>query len=188
MIPLSAIIEAFEADYLAHYAGSILPSQRKALAAMKICRTSASPMMQAQCTACDHPQLIPHSCGHRSCPHCQHHESQQWLERQRQRRLPATYFLITFTLPAALRPLAWGHQRALYRILTRCAWETVRAFTRNDRRLNGEAGAITVLHTVSGYKSTFLTPIPPIPPGVAFQGSSASIFSAESASPIRSST
>jgi hypothetical protein len=149
MIPLSTIIDAFEADYLAQYAGSILPSQRKALAAMKICRTSASPMMHAQCTACDHPQLIPHSCGHRSCPHCQHHESQRWLERQRQRQLPATYFLITFTLPVQLRSVAWSHQRALYGMMTRCAWETVRTFTRNDRQLNGDAGAITVLHTHS---------------------------------------
>jgi len=149
MIRLASIIETFGAEYLTEYADAILPSQRKALAAMKTCRTSASPLMQAQCTECDHPQFIPHSCGHRSCPHCQHHESQRWLERQLQRRLPATYFLLTFTLPAELRSLAWGHQRSLYAMMTRCAWETVRTFTRNDRALNGAAGAITVLHTHS---------------------------------------
>ena len=27
-------------------------------------------------------KTIEASCGHRHCPHCQHHESQQWLERQ----------------------------------------------------------------------------------------------------------
>jgi integrase len=27
-------------------------------------------------------KITSHSCGHRSCPHCQHHEGQQWLERQ----------------------------------------------------------------------------------------------------------
>lgn len=149
MIRLSSVIDTFGAEYLAQYAGSVLPSQRKALAAMKSCRSSASPLMQAQCTECDHPEFIPHSCGHRSCPHCQHHESQQWLERQRRRQLPATYALITFTLPAELRSLAWSHQRSLYDMMTRCAWETVRTFVQNDRQLNGEAGAISVLHTHS---------------------------------------
>jgi hypothetical protein len=123
MIRLSSIIQAFEADYLAQYAESLLPSQRQALAAMKLCRSSAGPLMQAQCPECDHPLLVPHSCGHRACPHCQHHESQQWLERQLKKQVPATYFLLTFTLPAALRPLAWAHQREIYALMTRCSWE-----------------------------------------------------------------
>ena len=29
----------------------------------------------------------------------------------------------------------------------RCAWETVRAFSQNDRQLHGTPGAIAVLHT-----------------------------------------
>ena len=135
MIRLSSIIQTFEAQYLAHYGDSILPSHRKALAAMKSCRTSASPLMQARCTACEHPIFVPHSCGHRSCPHCQHHESQQWLERQLKKRVPAEYFLLTFTLPCELRPLAWAHQRELYDALMRCSWQTVQLFTQNDRQL-----------------------------------------------------
>jgi len=39
--------------------------------------------------------LIPAAFRH--CPHCQHHESQQWLERQLKRLVPAEYFLVTFT-------------------------------------------------------------------------------------------
>ena len=149
MILLSSVIQTFEAGYLARYSDSILPSHRKALAAMKACRTSASPLMQAQCTECEHPIFVPHSCGHRSCPHCQHHESQQWLERQLKKQVPAGYFLLTFTLPRELRPLAWAHQRELYALLMRCSWETVQIFTQNDRQLQGRAGAITVLHTHS---------------------------------------
>ena len=63
--------------------------------------------------------------------------------------MPATYFLLTFTLPAALRSLAHANQRAIYDAMTRASWETVRTFARNDRKLQGEAGAITVLHTHS---------------------------------------
>ena len=52
---------------------------------------STSRTMQAQCTACPYQKLVPHSCGHHHCPHCQHHESQQWLERQLQKQVPAAY-------------------------------------------------------------------------------------------------
>jgi hypothetical protein len=149
MILLSAIIATFEADYLAQYGETILPSQRNALVALKTCRTSASPAMRAQCSACDHTQLVPHSCGHRACPHCQHHESQQWIERQLAKQVPATYFLLTFTVPEVLRPLVWANQQALYDHIIRASWETVRTFARNDHQLQGEAGAIAVLHTHS---------------------------------------
>jgi hypothetical protein len=149
MILLSAIVATFEADYRAQMGESILPSQLNALHALKTCRTSASPLMRAQCEDCGHTQLVPHSCGHRACPHCQHHESQQWLERQLAKQVPATYFLLTFTVPEALRPLVWANQQALYDHLIRASWETVRTFARNDKALQGEAGAIAVLHTHS---------------------------------------
>ena len=105
--------------------------------------------MLAQCDGCEKQIFIPHSCGHRNCPHCQHHESQQWLERQLKKQVPAEYFLLTFTLPAELRPLAWQHQRTLYDLMIRCSWETVKTFTQNDPQLQGNAGAISVLHTHS---------------------------------------
>ena len=149
MILLSSIIKTFEAQFLAHFANAVLPSHRKALAAMKACRTSSSPLMQAQCSACDSQTFVPHSCGHRHCPHCQHHESQQWLERQLRKQVPAEYFLLTFTLPGELRDLAWHHQRTLYSLMIRCVWETVRTFTQNDKQLQGVPGAIAVLHTHS---------------------------------------
>ena len=75
MILLSSIIEQFEADFLSQYQDQILPSHLKALGAMKDCRTSASPRMLVQCTECEQQAFVPHSCGHRNCPHCQAHES-----------------------------------------------------------------------------------------------------------------
>jgi hypothetical protein len=149
MIFLSAIIDTFEAEFLAGYQDSLQLNQRQALAAMKHCRTSQSPVMLAQCDDCDSQRFVPHSCGHRNCPHCQSHESQQWLERQLQRQVPAEYFLLTFTLPKELRALAWQEQRSLYSLMIQCSWETVKTFTQNDRHLQGSAGAITVLHTHS---------------------------------------
>lgn len=149
MIRLASIIETFEAALLAKYHARLLPNHRRALLAMKHCRSARSPRMQVQCNDCDEQLFMPHSCGHRSCPHCQHHESQQWLERQLKKQVPGDYFLLTFTLPAELRSLAWGQQRQLYALMMQCAWETVHKFSLNDRQLQGTPGAIAVLHTHS---------------------------------------
>ena len=149
MITLTSIIERFEAAYLTQYGSAVLPSHRKALSAMKRCRSNMAPRMLAQCSRCDEQRWVPHSCGHRNGPHCQHFESQQWIERQTQRRVPGRYFLITFTLPSELRPLAWQHQRLLYAKLMECAWQTLRTFSQNHPQLQGSPGAVAVLHTHS---------------------------------------
>lgn len=149
MIRLAHVIETFEADFLAQFRPRLTFDQLRALAALRHCRSPASPMMQVQCEGCDHQKLVPHSCGHRLCPHCQHHESQQWLERQMQRLVPADYFLLTFTLPAELRALTRARADVVLDLLMRCAWETVHRFSQNDRQLQGTSGAIAVLHTHS---------------------------------------
>lgn len=149
MILLSSVIDQFEADFLNTYHKQILPSQVNALAALKICRTKHCPVMEVSCSGCEHQIYVPHSCGHRNCPHCQHHESQQWIERQIQKQVPAKYFMITFTLPAQLRALTWQHQRVVYRIMFDCIWETLQSFGRNDKQLKGDPGVVAVLHTHS---------------------------------------
>jgi hypothetical protein len=85
VIALAQLIEPFEPALLQRYGDRLLPSHRQALAAMKRCRTAFAARMLAQCTGCGDQRSVPHSCGHRSCPHCQHHEAQVWIERQMQR-------------------------------------------------------------------------------------------------------
>lgn len=149
MIAMTSIIERFEADFCAQYQNAILPSHRHALDAMKRCRSSMAPRMLAQCSNCDEQRLVPHSCGHRNCPHCQHFESQRWIERQTRKLVPGSYFLITFTLPAELRALAWQYQRVVYAKLMACAWDTLCTFSQNHKHLKGSPGAVAVLHTHS---------------------------------------
>jgi len=116
---------------------------------METCRTEQSPKMLASCTECGQSCYLPHSCGHRNCPHCQAHESQQWLDRQIKKQVPADYFLITFTLPEEFRTLAWRHQRTLYSMMIQSCWDTLKTFSQNDSKLRGVPGAIAVLHTHS---------------------------------------
>ncbi len=149
MIRLATIIEQFEADFIQQYQQQLLPSHLKALSAMKICRTQYSPKMLMQCQTCDHQTLVPHSCGHRHCPHCQNHESQRWIERQLQKQVPADYYMMTFTLPAQLRSLVWRNQRLVYNLMFKCVWDTIKTFSLNDKALGGVPGAVAVLHTHS---------------------------------------
>ena len=151
MILLSTIINIFEDTFLTSYNRSILPSHKRALQVMKTCRTEASPVMLAQCT--DHDCLqysfIPHSCGHRNCPHCQSHEGQQWIDNQLSKQLPAEYYLITFTLPHQLRNLAWLNQKLIYTLFFLCVQNILKTFTQNDKKLKGMAGFTAILHTHS---------------------------------------
>lgn len=149
MIRLSSIIETFETDFIRSSQQPLRANQLNALRVMKVCRTQMSPMMQVSCTGCDYRSFVPHSCGHRNCPHCQGFESQRWIERQLQNQVPADYYMNTFTLPAQLRALARRHPRVMYRLLFDCAWETLRCFSQSDKQLQGSAGAVAVLHTHS---------------------------------------
>jgi hypothetical protein len=149
MIPLARIIKEYEEQFKQKYKKHLLPSHLKALAVMKICRSRHSPKMLMQCEDCSHQTLVPHSCGHRHCPHCQNYETQSWIQRQLQRQLPANYFMVTFTLPEQFRLLAWFNQKLVYSLLFYCVWETLKLFCLNDKKLGGLPGAIAVLHTHS---------------------------------------
>jgi len=147
MILLSTIINAFAEELHQRYRDRLLPGHMMALHAMSICRTAQSPVFLTRCSSCGIHLSLPHSCGHRSCPHCQHHDSQRWLDRQHEKLLPVQYFMVTFTLPAQLRSLAWQHQRVCYDLLLKLGWQTLHSFGLNDSRLKGEIGAHAVLHT-----------------------------------------
>jgi hypothetical protein len=105
--------------------------------------------MTLSCPKCRSRAERYHSCGHRSCPACQHYDTGQWLERQAQKLLPVEYSMATFTLPAQLRNLAWHHQRTVYALLFECAISTLKSFGLNDKAMGGELGFTAVLHTHS---------------------------------------
>jgi hypothetical protein len=149
MIRLAGIIETFGAEFLRQYGGKLPAGQQHALHAIKNCRSAMSPKMRAECGGCKEQVYLPHSCGHRNCPNCQAHESQRWIERQVQKLVPGDYFMISFTLPAELRPLARANGRVMYDLIMQSAWDTVHTFSHNDKKLQGVPGAVAVLHTHS---------------------------------------
>lgn len=146
-LPLSQLIEHGRPALLARYGQHLTAHQRRALDAIARCRTGALGATVMACTDCEQRQVRLRSCGHRSCPRCQHHAVTDWLERQRAKLLPANYFMVTFTLPAALRPLAYRHPQALYDLLFRTAIDTLRTFGRRHPDLEADLAATAVLHT-----------------------------------------
>lgn len=147
MMRLADLIAQFEPALRQKYGPRLLPSHLQALGALKACRSRFAPQMLAACSGCAAHAVLPHSCGHRACPHCQHHDSALWLQRQLKALVPATYFLVTFTLPAQLRHLAWAHQRVVYGLMMETAWATLKSFAQADKALGGTPGAVAVLHT-----------------------------------------
>jgi len=151
MIPIASIIKEYEKEFIQKYDKQLLPSHLKTLSALKTCRSRHSPKMLMECESkdCSNRILVPHSCGNRHCPHCQNYETCKWIDKQLQKQVPADYYMITFTLSAQFRSVAWFNQRIVYGLLFESAWATVKTFCINDKELGGIPGAIAVLHTNS---------------------------------------
>ena len=146
---LASIINQYHDAFITRYGDTVLPGHLKAIQAIRSCRTSDCGELYVQCPGCGHAQWRPLSCGHRSCPQCQNHEVNQWIDRQQAKLLPVPYFMVTFTLPRELRPLAWNHQKTVYSILFSCAANTLKDFGLNPKNLGAEIGLTMVLHTNS---------------------------------------
>jgi len=120
--------------------------QTNTMQAVLDCRTARYGMMALDCSACDLHSTHYHSCGNRTCPTCQHHDTTLRLNRQQQKLLPVNYFMVTFTLPAELRSLCWHYQKTAYNIMLAAVKSTLSNFARNDKRLGADIGMTMVLH------------------------------------------
>jgi len=144
---LVSIIDQYFAAFMIRYSDRLLPGQLAAINAMRRCRTTDSGEVYVHCSECAQAEWRPMSCGHRSCPKCQNHESSQWLDRQRAKLLPVDYFMVTFTLPYELRALAWRFQSQVYAIMFACAVSTLKDFGANPKHLGADMGMTAVLHS-----------------------------------------
>lgn len=144
---LAAILDQYHDAFQAKYSSRLLPSHLRAIEAISRCRTPEAGQLLVQCIDCGHTMRHPRSCGHRSCPQCQNHETSLWLDRQQAKLLPVEYFMVTFTLPYELRFLAWDNQTLVYNLLFACAFSTLKDFGLNPKNLGADIGMTAVLHT-----------------------------------------
>lgn len=149
MITLAQILREHQTSLRHRYGERMRPEHHAAIRSILACHTPDCGEVRYRCAPCQQTQQACPSCGHRSCPACQHGTNRQWLERQRRTLLPVDYFLVTFTLPTQLRGFAWHHLRWTCHALFQVARETLNQFARNDQRLGNQLGMVGVLHTHS---------------------------------------
>lgn len=125
----------------------LAPWLGKAMADIQHCRTAYFGGHLERCDRCGHEHYSYHSCRNRHCPKCHGEQTQAWLEKQQVRLLPVSYYLLTFTLPASLRPLARAHPRQLYNLLLRAAVATLQKLARDPQWVGGTLPILAVLHT-----------------------------------------
>lgn len=145
MLELADIVRAVKPEERARLA--LLPSQKKALEAIEQCRTAALGGQLFECDHCGAAHYSYHSCGNRHCPKCHGQQTQAWLEKQSSRLLPCAYYLLTFTLPAQLHPVARRHQKVVYGLLLGCAAASVQKLCRDPKWLGAQPSLLAVLHT-----------------------------------------
>jgi ferredoxin len=150
MMQIKDLIERYEQSFLKRYENVLLPSHRKALDAILACHSQCGECL-VHCPSCEQRRTLALSCGHRSCPQCQHHLGDRWHERQASKLLPVQYFMITFTIPESLRTTAWRHQAIFYDILFKAAAETLRTIGKNNHGMR--VGMTGVLHTHTRLKT-----------------------------------
>src|SRR5213593_1591683 len=147
MLEVADIVRLHGAAYREQYGNTLSPDRKRALRDIAACRTPFFGGHVYQCDHCREKVFSYHSCRNRSCPKCHQDQTQRWLSQQRQRLLPCSYFLVTFTLPAQLRPLARSHLKKIYGLLMKAAADALQTLAKDPRYLGARIGALSVLHT-----------------------------------------
>jgi hypothetical protein len=147
MFSLADVLRRYWPAYEQQFGAQILPSHTRAVRAILACRTAQLGGEIYRCARCRQDRYVYHSCNHRACPRCGHAEATEWLQRQQRKLLPVPYYLITFTVPADLRPWLRSHQQAGYAALLQASAATLQDVARRPKYLGAELGILSVLHT-----------------------------------------
>lgn len=134
--------------YRAKYARRMSQDQLRAMAMIERCRTGQLGGAVYHCSSCASLHHVPRSCGNRHCPQCQGHKARQWLDDQLAKLLPCPYFLITFTVPQALRPFIRSRPRECYKALFDASSATLMELAANPKHVGStNIGLTGVLHS-----------------------------------------
>ena len=147
MLELADIVREYGPDYVEKYGENMLPSHRKALQDISVCRTAALGGEVFYCDHCRESVYSYHSCGNRHCPKCGQDRAERWRDRQLRKRLPVPYFMVTLTLPHSLNALARSHQKLIYNLLFRTSADALQGVALNPKWLGAEIGMVGALHT-----------------------------------------
>ncbi len=149
-VELADVVRRFGPKYTTRYAGSIMPSQKRALADIAACSTAELGGRRYRCDDCQESFWRYHGCRNRACPKCQGKRTEQWLAQRQAELLPCGYFHAVATVPSELRKAFRRDQKFMYGLLMRVSAEAVKELCANKRYLGGLPGMLSVLHTWNG--------------------------------------
>jgi len=148
MPTVADVLRRYGEAYLERFATTMPAEHRKVLRAIAACRTGALGTVFYACSSCGRIHAMGRSCSNRHCPTCQQGKAKAWLEQQTARLLPCPYFLLTFTLPAGLRPFVRSHQRACYAALFEASSGAIKRLAADPKHVGTKSpGFFGVLHT-----------------------------------------
>jgi hypothetical protein len=87
------------------------------------------------------------TCRNRHCPKCQGAAAKDWLAAREADLLPAPYFHVVFTLPAAVADIAYQNKAVIYDLLFKASAETLTTIAADPKHLGARVGVTSVLHT-----------------------------------------
>ncbi|MFZ5534577.1 MAG: IS91 family transposase [Patescibacteria group bacterium] len=146
-LELADIFRQYGSAYRQKYADQILLSHRQAMRAIEQCRTEVLGGQVYTCPECGEQQYSYHSCRNRHCPKCQNEQAQEWLEAQQDLLLPVPYFMLTFTLPAALSQIVRSNQQLIYNLFFWVSAAATQHLAKDSRFVGGQIGMVGILHT-----------------------------------------
>jgi hypothetical protein len=146
-LEVADIVRARGLEYRRVHRGHLSLGQLKVLSAIERCRTAELGGHRLHCDTCNTDTLAYNSCRNRHCPKCQASAAERWLEAQEANILPVPYCHVVFTLPEALRSIAWQNKAVVYDLLFKLASKTLLTIAADAKHLGAEVGLTAVLHT-----------------------------------------
>jgi hypothetical protein len=130
-------------------AGHVSLDHLKVMSAIERCRTAALGGHVARCEnqKCTHTIIAYNSCRNRHCPKCQGAAAREWLAEREAELLPVPYFHVVYTLPAAIRDIAYQNKAVIYDLLFKASAETTLTIAADRKHLGARIGFMSVLHT-----------------------------------------
>lgn len=144
-LELSGILHEYGDEFIDKH--NLCADQRKAIHAIRSCRTAALGGHVDQCINCGHRQISYNSCRNRHCNKCQYLKQLVWIDRLKSRLPVCRYFHLVFTIPSALHKIIYLNQKLCYHIQFKSTAQAVQKAATSAKHLGAYTGAVSVLHT-----------------------------------------
>ena len=133
-------------EYVRQY-GPLSKRYYAAANAIMQCRTEQLGGHLYKCDSCSHEVTLYNSCRNRHCPQCQAMARAHWVDQRMKDALPVPYFHVVFTIPHQLNGIVLRNKKPFYSLMFKAVSETLLTLAHDPKRLGGQIGFITALHT-----------------------------------------